>query len=58
MKYVYRNDNPYAVAYAGFLWLSGDTLETFCPVPDTLGLTCLHEGKPPDPVLFHDDIIP
>ena len=57
MNYVYRNDNSYAVCYAGFLWQSGDTLEIPYPVPDSLGLTCLLQGRPPDPVLFHDDIV-
>ena len=57
MNYVYRNDNPYAVAWGGFLWQSGDTLDVPSPVPESLGLTCLVEGSPPDPVLFHDDIV-
>ena len=57
MNYIYRNDNSYAVCYAGFLWQSGDTLEIPYPVPDSLGLTCLLQGRPPDPVLFHDDIV-
>ncbi|MBR0186900.1 MAG: hypothetical protein IJQ24_12810 [Synergistaceae bacterium] len=57
MMYIYRNDNNYAVAYAGFLWQTGDTLNVPFPVPDSLGLTCLVQGRPPDPVLFHDDII-
>ena len=57
MHYVYRNDNDYAVCYGGFLWQSGDTLEIPYPVPDSLGLTCVASGRPPDPVLFHDDIV-
>ena len=57
MNYIYRNDNHYAVCFQDFLWQAGDTLEVPFPVHESLGLTCIQQGKPPDPVLFHDDFV-
>ena len=57
MNYIYRNDTRHIIHYRRFSWLLDEQLETPYPVPDDLGLTCIQLGQPPDPVLFHDDII-
>ena len=57
MNYIYRNDSRHVVHYRNLSWLPDEQLETPYPVPDELGLTCIQLGKPPDPVLFHDDVI-
>ena len=57
MNYIYRNDTRRVIHYRNISWLPDDILETLYPVPDELGLTCIHIGHPPDPVLFHDDVI-
>ena len=57
MKYIYRNDTRHVIHFRNLSWLPDDTLETAYPVPDDLGLTCIQLGHPPDPVLFHDDVI-
>ena len=57
MKYIYRNDTHHIIHYRRFSWLPDEQLETPYPVPDDLGLTCIQLGQPPDPVLFHDDVI-
>lgn len=56
MTYSYSNHSNVAVVYRNFFWLPGETIDTPFPVPPSLGLTCTLEGKPPDPVLLHDDI--
>ncbi len=57
MNYIYRNDNHHIVHFRNDSWLPDEQLETVYPVPDELGLTCIQLGQPPDPVLFHDDVI-
>ena len=57
MNYIYRNDTHHAVLYRNLSWLPDELLESVFPVPDELGLTCIQSGHPPDPVLFHDDVI-
>ena len=57
MNYIYRNNSNNTVIYNNFIWLPGETLSVPCPVPDSLGLECLQEGQPPDPVLLHEDIV-
>ena len=57
MNYVYRNDTHHTVHYRNFSCLPDELLETDYPVPDDLGLTCIQLRHPPDPVLFHDDVI-
>ena len=57
MNYIYRNDTHRVIVYRNDTWLPDEQLETPYPVPDDLGLTCIQLGQPPDPVLFHDDVI-
>ena len=57
MNYIYRNDTHRVIGYRTLTWLPDEQLETPYPVPDELGLTCIQLGQPPDPVLFHDDVI-
>ncbi len=57
MNYIYRNDTHHIIHYRRSSWLPDEQLETPYPVPDDLGLTCIQLGQPPDPVLFHDDVI-
>ena len=56
MTYSYTNNTNSAIAYRSYFWLPDETLEVDFPVPESLGLTCNFHGKPPDPVLFHDNI--
>ena len=56
MSYIYRNDSNHTVCYRDNFWLPEEILSTSYPVPEELGLTCLQQGIPPDPVLFHDDV--
>ena len=56
MTYSYTNNTNSAVAYRSYVWLPDETLNVDFPVPENLGLTCNFQGKPPDPVLFHDNI--
>ena len=57
MKYIYRNDTHSVIVYRNDTWLPDEQLETAYSVPDDIGLTCIQLGQPPDPVLFHDDVI-
>lgn len=57
MNYIYRNDTQQTIFYQNEFCLPHEQIETTCPIPDNLGLTCIQLGVPPDPVLFHDDII-
>lgn len=57
MNYIYRNDTHHVIAYRYDTWLPDEQVETVYPVPDEIGLTCIQLGQPPDPVLFHDDVI-
>ena len=57
MNYIYRNNTKRIILYRNYYWLPDDEISTPFPVPDSLGLSCFREGTPPDPVLFHDDII-
>lgn len=57
IKWKYRNDTEKCLIWKGVEWTPGMERELSCPVPSSLGLTCLQEGNLPDPVLFHDDII-
>ena len=56
MNYIYRNDSHQAVSFLDYCWLPDEILSTPYPVPVSLGLTCIQQGIPPDPVLFHDDV--
>ena len=56
MTYSYTNNTNSAVAYRSYVWLPGETLDVDFPIPESLGLTCNFLGKPPDPVLSHDNI--
>lgn len=57
MTYSYSNNSDHAISFRSILWLPGETIDTDSPVPDNLGLTCLRQGNPPDPVLMHDNYI-
>lgn len=57
MNYIYRNNSDSSIIYHNFIWLPRESLSVPCSVPDSLGLECLKEGQPPDPVLLHEDII-
>ena len=56
MNYSYTNNSDVTVFYRIFSWLPGETIDTPFPVPPSLGLTCIQEGTPQDPVLLHDDV--
>ena len=56
MNYIYRNDSRQTVSFLDNFWLPEEILSTPYPVPESLGLTCIQQGIPPDPVLFHDDV--
>ena len=45
MKWIYLNNTNHIICYRFFYWLPGQSLEIPYPVPDDLGLTCLHEGN-------------
>ena len=57
MNYIYRNDTNSIILYRSYYWLPHDEISTPYTVPDSLGLTCVQEGRPHDTVLFHDDIV-
>ena len=55
MNYIYKNNTNRIICYYNYYWLPDEELVVPFQVPDELGLTCIQEGKPHDPVLFHDD---
>ena len=57
MNYIYRNDTSRIIFYRQYSWRPGEQLNTSYPIPEALGLTCVQEGIPPDPILFHDDVV-
>lgn len=57
MNYIYRNDTGHTVCYRDNFWLPDEQISTPYPVLEALELTCIQQGTPPDPVLFHDDVV-
>ncbi len=57
MNYIYRNDTHHTIYYRQYSWRPDEQVATSFPIPDSLGLTCIQEGTPPDPVLLHDDVV-
>lgn len=57
MSYIYRNNTKRTILYRNYYWKPDDEVSTPFPLPQDLGLTCIHSDAEPDPVLFHDDIV-
>lgn len=56
-KWRYKNPTDRAICWRDIFWEPGEERETPNPVPSFTGLECIQEGVPPDPVLFHGDLI-
>lgn len=57
MKWRYRNDTDAIIIWDGAAWGPGEEKEVSSPAPAHIGLTMTQEGKGPDAVLCHEDLI-
>ena len=56
MNWIYKNFSKNTIIHNNKICKPDEQIISPYPLPSSLGLTCIQEGRNPDPVILHEDV--